>query len=281
MVLMAIKWSVVSCCNCVFVKHIILQSWKLSWFFRESVYFRHLKQEKTLCFESFSGWHTERTIPEDWRHKTKHSHRGPLWELSRYAIDGCNLTFGSACEPWYCEYWLWCNLIFQIKWSKCRPTTQFVRIYPHERWERSCWFCVIQRRWPPTCDMWGGWTSLKSQTMNIWGLCSRNCSREKDTPLTTPTTGLAGRLWVTDHILHVSNFTYLTSELNSLLSPQPTPVGSVHIDSGASAVTRESHPHRDRPSQHPPIRNQVRPVEQWGPDCFLPCCGLVDGPMVH
>lgn len=59
-------------------------------------------------------------------------------------------------------------------------------------------------------------------------------------------------------------------------SPQPTPVGSVHIDSGASAVTRESHPHRDRPSQHPPIRNQVRPVEQWGPDCFLPCCGPVD-----
>uniref|UniRef100_A0A8C9Z717 non-specific serine/threonine protein kinase n=1 Tax=Sander lucioperca TaxID=283035 RepID=A0A8C9Z717_SANLU len=37
----------------------------------------------------------------------------------------------------------------------------------------------------------------------------------------------------------------------------PTPVGSVHIDSGASAVTRESHPHRDRPSQHQPIRNQV------------------------
>ncbi|XP_072236171.1 casein kinase I isoform X5 [Leuresthes tenuis] len=37
----------------------------------------------------------------------------------------------------------------------------------------------------------------------------------------------------------------------------PTPVGSVHIDSGASAVTRESHPHRDRPSQHPPVRNQV------------------------
>lgn len=40
-------------------------------------------------------------------------------------------------------------------------------------------------------------------------------------------------------------------------SSQPTPVGSVHIDSGASAVTRETHAHRDRPSQHPPIRNQV------------------------
>ncbi|KAI4896763.1 hypothetical protein NFI96_020721, partial [Prochilodus magdalenae] len=36
----------------------------------------------------------------------------------------------------------------------------------------------------------------------------------------------------------------------------PTPVGSVHVDSGASAVTRESHTHRDRPSQHQPLRNQ-------------------------
>ena len=38
---------------------------------------------------------------------------------------------------------------------------------------------------------------------------------------------------------------------------QPTPVGSVHIDSAASAITRESHPHRDRPSQHQPMRNPV------------------------
>uniref|UniRef100_A0A8C4TAF5 non-specific serine/threonine protein kinase n=1 Tax=Erpetoichthys calabaricus TaxID=27687 RepID=A0A8C4TAF5_ERPCA len=37
----------------------------------------------------------------------------------------------------------------------------------------------------------------------------------------------------------------------------PTPVGSVHIDSGASAITRESHVHRDRPSQQQPLRNQV------------------------
>lgn len=38
--------------------------------------------------------------------------------------------------------------------------------------------------------------------------------------------------------------------------PIPTPVGSVHVDSGASAITRESHTHRDRPSQQP-LRNQV------------------------
>uniref|UniRef100_A0A8C7TQW1 non-specific serine/threonine protein kinase n=1 Tax=Oncorhynchus mykiss TaxID=8022 RepID=A0A8C7TQW1_ONCMY len=37
----------------------------------------------------------------------------------------------------------------------------------------------------------------------------------------------------------------------------PTPVGTVNMDSGASAITRESHPHRDRPSQHQPMRNQV------------------------
>ncbi|XP_062327066.1 casein kinase I isoform X3 [Osmerus eperlanus] len=37
----------------------------------------------------------------------------------------------------------------------------------------------------------------------------------------------------------------------------PTPVGSVHIDSAASAITRESQPHRDRPSQHQTMRNPV------------------------
>ncbi|XP_054244231.1 casein kinase I isoform X10 [Indicator indicator] len=38
--------------------------------------------------------------------------------------------------------------------------------------------------------------------------------------------------------------------------PLPTPVGSVHVDSGTSAVTRDSHVHRDRPSQQA-LRNQV------------------------
>ncbi|CAF99904.1 unnamed protein product, partial [Tetraodon nigroviridis] len=47
-------------------------------------------------------------------------------------------------------------------------------------------------------------------------------------------------------------------------SSQPTPVGSVHIDSGASAVTRETHAHRDRPSQHPPIRNQTAVSDRRG-----------------
>lgn len=50
-------------------------------------------------------------------------------------------------------------------------------------------------------------------------------------------------------------------------------MGSVHIDSGASAVTRESHPHRDRPSQHPPIRNQVYQVLLFssGQECVCVC----------
>ncbi|XP_031411049.1 casein kinase I isoform X3 [Meleagris gallopavo] len=38
--------------------------------------------------------------------------------------------------------------------------------------------------------------------------------------------------------------------------PIPTPVGSVHVDSGTSAITRDSHVHRDRPSQQA-LRNQV------------------------
>lgn len=53
-------------------------------------------------------------------------------------------------------------------------------------------------------------------------------------------------------------FFFLSHSILTDYSHQPTPVGSVHIDSGASGVTRESHAHRDRPSQHPPIRNQVR-----------------------
>nr|XP_033775859.1 casein kinase I isoform X1 [Geotrypetes seraphini]XP_033775860.1 casein kinase I isoform X1 [Geotrypetes seraphini]XP_033775861.1 casein kinase I isoform X1 [Geotrypetes seraphini] len=39
--------------------------------------------------------------------------------------------------------------------------------------------------------------------------------------------------------------------------PIPTPVGSVHVDSGTSAITRDSHAHRERPSQQQPLRNQV------------------------
>jgi len=38
-----------------------------------------------------AGRHVEGTIPEDRRHETKHSHRGPLWELPRYADGGCNV----------------------------------------------------------------------------------------------------------------------------------------------------------------------------------------------
>lgn len=118
-------------------------------------------------------------------------------------------------------------------------------------------FCVLQRKWPLTYDTWDGWISLKNQTMNICGLSSLSCLSVKATPSTTRTTGSAGRLWVA----HGCFLSWL--RLSGCLSDgssQPTPVGSVHIDSGASAVTRETHPHRDRPSQHPPIRNQVRPV---------------------
>ncbi|GAB1294370.1 Casein kinase I isoform gamma-1 [Apodemus speciosus] len=46
--------------------------------------------------------------------------------------------------------------------------------------------------------------------------------------------------------------------------PIPTPVGSVHVDSGASAITRESHTHRDRPSQQQPLRNQTTSSERRG-----------------
>ncbi|RXM97722.1 Casein kinase I isoform gamma-1 [Acipenser ruthenus] len=44
----------------------------------------------------------------------------------------------------------------------------------------------------------------------------------------------------------------------------PTPVGSVHVDSGTSAITRESHVHRDRPSQQQPLRNQTASSDRRG-----------------
>lgn len=109
--------------------------------------------------------------------------------------------------------------------------------------------------------MWGGWTSLKSQTMNIWGLCSRNCLREKDTPLTTPTTGLAGRLWVTDHILRVSNFTCLTAELNSLLFPSAH-TGGVCPYRLWSICSHEREPSSQRPTLTAPT-NQKPGTSGW------------------
>uniref|UniRef100_A0A8C2M9T4 non-specific serine/threonine protein kinase n=1 Tax=Cricetulus griseus TaxID=10029 RepID=A0A8C2M9T4_CRIGR len=45
--------------------------------------------------------------------------------------------------------------------------------------------------------------------------------------------------------------------------PIPTPVGSVHVDSGASAITQESHTHRDRPPQQP-LQNQTASSERPG-----------------
>ncbi|KAM6973503.1 casein kinase I-like isoform 1-T1 [Aplochiton taeniatus] len=46
--------------------------------------------------------------------------------------------------------------------------------------------------------------------------------------------------------------------------PIPTPVGSSHVDSGASAITRESHANRERPSQHQPLRNQTTASDRRG-----------------
>lgn len=67
--------------------------------------------------------------------------------------------------------------------------------------------------------------------------------------------------WIGRQIVSNARMLFQLGKADWLLngcSSQPTPVGSVHIDSGASAVTRETHAHRERPSQHPPIRNQVR-----------------------
>ncbi|XP_041917946.1 casein kinase I isoform X2 [Alosa alosa] len=44
----------------------------------------------------------------------------------------------------------------------------------------------------------------------------------------------------------------------------PTPVGSVNVESGASAITRESHTYRDRPSQQQAFRNQTSATDRRG-----------------
>ncbi|XP_038274780.1 casein kinase I isoform X2 [Dermochelys coriacea] len=46
--------------------------------------------------------------------------------------------------------------------------------------------------------------------------------------------------------------------------PLPTPVGSIHVDSGASAITRDSHAHRDRPSQQHALRNPTASSDRRG-----------------
>uniref|UniRef100_A0A8C8I1W8 non-specific serine/threonine protein kinase n=1 Tax=Oncorhynchus tshawytscha TaxID=74940 RepID=A0A8C8I1W8_ONCTS len=46
--------------------------------------------------------------------------------------------------------------------------------------------------------------------------------------------------------------------------PIPTPVGAVNVDSGASAITRESNANRDRPSQQQPLRNQTAASDRRG-----------------
>ncbi|XP_034639627.1 casein kinase I-like [Trachemys scripta elegans] len=46
--------------------------------------------------------------------------------------------------------------------------------------------------------------------------------------------------------------------------PLPTPVGSIPVDSGASAITRDSHAHRDRPSQQHALRNPTASSDRRG-----------------
>lgn len=119
--------------------------------------------EPFSVFVSFVGRDIKRTVPEDRRHETKHSHRGPVWKLPRYI--GWSCTFG------------WSDRVL-------------MRLSCLHSW---LLFCVLQRRWPPTYDTWDGWTSSKNQTMNICGLCSLNCLSVKATPSTTRTTGSADR----------------------------------------------------------------------------------------
>uniref|UniRef100_A0A8B9LI87 non-specific serine/threonine protein kinase n=1 Tax=Astyanax mexicanus TaxID=7994 RepID=A0A8B9LI87_ASTMX len=68
---------------------------------------------------------------------------------------------------------------------------------------------------------------------------------------------IVSRWFILFHVIVLNICFVLEFKFSLCFVAKPTPVGSVHVDSGASAVTRESHAHRDRPSQHQPLRNQV------------------------
>lgn len=55
---------------------------------------------------------------------------------------------------------------------------------------------LVQKRWPPTCAMWEGWTSLRSLIMTTWGSSSLICSTGTAMSLTMNMTGSANHLWV-------------------------------------------------------------------------------------
>uniref|UniRef100_A0A3B1KKY5 non-specific serine/threonine protein kinase n=1 Tax=Astyanax mexicanus TaxID=7994 RepID=A0A3B1KKY5_ASTMX len=75
---------------------------------------------------------------------------------------------------------------------------------------------------------------------------------------------IVSRWFILFHVIVLNICFVLEFKFSLCFVAKPTPVGSVHVDSGASAVTRESHAHRDRPSQHQPLRNQTAASDRRG-----------------
>lgn len=117
---------------------------------------------------SLPGGHFEGEVSENRGHQTGDTHRSALWKLPWSVVPTISL----------------CLLYYSILSSF------------HLISNLTTCPVLLQKRWPPTCATWGGWTSLRSPIMTTWGSSSLICSTGMAMSLTMNMTGSANHLWV-------------------------------------------------------------------------------------
>lgn len=117
---------------------------------------------------SLLGRYFEREVSENWGHQKGDTYWSALWKL-----------------PWLVEPTSFLCLLCYLCFSSFNQMSNLI-------------ICslVLQKRWPPTFAMWGGWTSLRSLTMTTWGSSSLIYLTGTAMSLTMNMTGLANHLWV-------------------------------------------------------------------------------------
>lgn len=119
---------------------------------------------------SHLGGYFEGEISENWGHQASDTHWGALWKLP-WSVEPISFVL----RPLLFNLFLMAILV-------CRYFT-------------TC-SLLLQKRWPPTCVMWGDWTSLRSLITTTWESSSLTCSIGTAMSLTMSMTGSANRLWV-------------------------------------------------------------------------------------
>lgn len=112
---------------------------------------------------SLLGGHFKGEVSKNWGHQTGNTHWSALWKL-----------------PW-------------SVWNQ--PVLSDSPSFSHISNLTTC-FLLLQKRWPPICATWGGWTSLRSLIMTTWESSSLIFSTGMAMSLTMNTTGSANHLWV-------------------------------------------------------------------------------------